>query len=185
MAKVSKEVASDLMNAVKQVSNKMKASDKVDNSSKSDVKIQKGITDTLEVENSLFEALDIEEESKSREPSPRTHEETCERDLRLAAEKNLPEPEFDFRNQYSSGDRVHFVKVIPSLGVKEIYVLTLRSIYPRMMIGYEEKGKCQCIGYAQRDSIFDSPKEANKYYKSIKITDVTGSNEPEEESLNQ
>lgn len=137
-----------------------------------------------EEENSLFEALDIpkeEEEDNRPEWEKRRavdHDEFCQWELEKAKLKGVPEPEFDFRNYYEKGQIVYFVRIMEALGEKEVKKLTLRTIYPRMMVGSEEKACCQCIGYNDRDQIFLTPRDADAYYKSIKLTSKYASEEP-------
>lgn len=106
------------------------------------------------------------------------HDEFCQWELEKAKLKGLPEPEFDFRNYYEKGQIAYYVRVMPSLGEKEVVKVTLRTIYPRLMVGSEEKGCCHCIGYNDRDKVFLTPRDADIYYKSIKVTSKYGSEEP-------
>lgn len=106
------------------------------------------------------------------------HDEFCQWELEKAKLKGLPEPEFDFRNHYEKGQIAYYVRVMPSLGEKEVVKVTLRTIYPRLMVGSEEKGCCHCIGYNDRDKVFLTPRDADIYYKSIKVTSKYGSEEP-------
>lgn len=108
---------------------------------------------------------DFEEESR-----PKTHEEFCERELEKARERNLPEPDFDFRNFYEKGQIVFFVRVLSKLGIKEVKKLYLRSIYPRMMVGSEDKAGCHCIGYNERDQVFLTPRDADAYFKTVEVS---------------
>lgn len=106
------------------------------------------------------------------------HDEFCQWELEKAKLKGLPEPEFDFRNHYEKGQIAYFVRVMPTLGEKEVVKVILRTIYPRLMVGSEEKGCCHCIGYNDRDKVFLTPRDADIYYKSIKVTSKYGSEEP-------
>lgn len=98
------------------------------------------------------------------------HDEFCKWEIEKAHLKGTPEPDFDFRNYYEKGQIVYFVRIMESLGEKEVKKLLLRTIYPRMMVGSEEKAACQCIGYNDRDKIFLTPRDADNYSKSIKLT---------------
>lgn len=133
-------------------------------------------------ENSLFEALDIPEEDDDRPEWEKRravdHDEFCEWELQKAQLKGLPEPDFDFRNFYEKGSIIYFVRIMEALGEKEVKKLYLRTIYPRLMVGSEEKGCCQCIGYNERDKVFLTPRDADAYCKSIKITAKYASEEP-------
>ena len=132
-------------------------------------------------DNSLFEALDLPKENDDRPEWEKRravdHDEFCQWELEKAKLKGVPEPEFDFRNYYEKGQIVYFVLIMEALGEKEVKKLTLRTIYPRMIVGSEEKACCQCIGYNDRDQIFLTPRDANAYYKSIKLTSKYASEE--------
>ena len=133
-------------------------------------------------DNSLFEALDLPKEDDDRPEWEKRravdHDEFCQWELEKAKLKGVPEPEFDFRNYYEKGQIVYFVRIMEALGEKEVKKLTLRTIYPRMIVGSEEKACCQCIGYNDRDQIFLTPRDADAYYKSIKLTSKYASEEP-------
>ena len=113
-----------------------------------------------------FESYVTYDESQKAN-GPMTYEETCEYDLKRAVEKELPEPDFDFRHHYEKGQIVYYVHIIEILGIKEVKKLYLRAIYPRMIIGTEEKSYCQCIGYSDRDRIFLTPRDADAYSRSV------------------
>lgn len=131
-----------------------------------------------EENNSLFEEIVPEEEPDNRpEWEKRSHkdfDEFCQWEIQKAHYYNKPEPDFDFRNFYEKGQVVYYVRVFEKLGEKEIQKLTLRTIYPRMLVGCLEKGYCQCIGLSCRDKIFETHKEALAYYRTIKVTSKYG-----------
>lgn len=133
-------------------------------------------------DNSLFEALDIPKEEDDRpvweQRRAVDHDEFCQWELEKAKLRGLPEPDFDFRAYYEKGSTIYFVRVMEALGEKEVKKLYLRTIYPRMMVGSEEKGCCQCIGYNERDKVFLTPRDADAYYKTIKVTAKYASEEP-------
>ena len=115
---------------------------------------------------------------------PKTHEEFCEHELKKAHDKNLPEPDFDFRNHYEKGDVIFYVRIFEALGEKEVKKLTIRTIYPRLMIGCEAKGCCYVVGYNERDKIFSNPYDADTYCDSIKVTAKYLFNKPEADDEN-
>lgn len=118
----------------------------------------------VEESNSLFDSFNFKEE-----PKPKNHEEFCELELKKAAERGVENPDFDFRNFYEQGETVYYVSCSERLGEKEIHKVFLRTIYPRMMVGSEEKAGCHCIGYNDRDNVFRDSKTANDYYKSLEV----------------
>ena len=183
MSKISKEVSKGLGSAIKEAQSKLADNlDMQDNVVEtllnSGVETQKKrkrrtkaeIEAIKQEENSLFEVFEIKEE-----PKPKTHEEFCELELKKAIEKGLSEPEFDFRDYYEKGEIGYFVRYSKELGEKEICKVYLRTIYPRTMVGSEEKGCCHCIGYKQKDQIFKTSKEAQTFYDSLNIVSKYGS----------
>lgn len=78
-------------------------------------------------------------------------------------------PGFNFHDYYQKGQKVFFVRVHEELGIKEFLELTLRTIYPKTIIGSKEKGCCYCIGPESKDMIFTERKNAVKCYDSINI----------------
>ena len=133
-------------------------------------------------DNSLFEALDIHEESKEEKVednrpewekrSAKDHDEFCEWELEKAKLKNLENPEFDFRNFYEKGQIIYYIHILRGgINTKELKKVKIRTIYPRMMICNEEKACCRCIGYNERDLIFDTPRDADVVYKTINLAD--------------
>ena len=183
MGKISNEVSKGLGDAIKEAQAKMTGNNPEDienvsaqevetllNSGAEAQKKRKRRTKTeIETEdNSLFESLlDIKTQEKI---GPMTYEQACERDLQKAVEKGLENPDFDFRNFYEKGQTVWFVQVFNTLGTKQIHKLYLRTIYPRLVIGSEEKAYCHCIGYKERDMIFLNQKDAQDYYNSLQIS---------------
>lgn len=142
-------------------------------------------------ENSLFEALDLPDDPNEEDNRPewekrnaRNHDEFCQWELEKAQLKGLPEPDFDFRNIYEKGDIVFYVRIIELLGEKEVKKVFLRTIYPRMMVGSEEKACCHCIGYNERDRIFRTPKEADDYCKAFKLSSKYASEETKQRKNN-
>lgn len=99
-----------------------------------------------------------------------THEEYCEKELREAHEKGFEDPDFDFRNEYFKGQQVYYVRVWRTrIKEKRIIPLKLRTLYPRCLVGCEDKGQCVCMGYQERDQIFTNIVDANNYFESIDL----------------
>lgn len=123
-------------------------------------------------ENSLFAELLPQEtpEQPQGEKWPKTYDEMCEYELRKAQERNLPEPDFDFRGMYAKGQKVWFVRVLGPLGEKEMLHVTIRTVYPRMLIVVEQKAYCHCVGYNMRDQIFDTEYHAQAYFDTVKVS---------------
>ena len=200
MGKISSQVSQGLGAAIQEVKNKI--SD--DTTSPEDllnsgVKVQKKRHRRTKAEiqaekeakaqgNSLFEALDIPEEFKEEKPednrpewekrSANSHEEFCEWELQKAKINNLEQPDFDFRNFYEKGQTVYYIRILNgNINTKELKRLKVRTIYPRAMVCNEEKTCCQCIGYEQRNLIFDNYVDANAAYDTINMEEEEVSNE--------
>ena len=199
MGKISSQVSKGLGAAIQEVKNKIsndtspeellnsrvEAQKKRHRRTKAEIQAEKETkqitVESESQENSLFEALDIpkEEEEIDNRPerekqSHKDFEEFCEWEIQKAHYYNKPEPDFDFRNFYEKGQVVYYVRVFEKLGEKEIQKLTLRTVYPRMLIGCLEKGYCQCIGINSRDMVFETHKEALDCYRNIKVISKYG-----------
>ena len=140
--------------------------------------ISKGLTKAVakvqdkinEQNNSLFDALTVEEQ-KPGQVKPMTHEEVCEESIRQAHEKGLPEPDFDYRNFYTTGQVIYFIHVLKgNIKTKQLKKLTVRTIYPRMLVCLDVGAACQCISYKDKDYIFDNMQNAQPLYDSIELT---------------
>lgn len=131
-------------------------------------------------DNSLFEAMGLTEEAEEdnrpewEKRNANNHDEFCEWELQKTQLKGLPDPDFDYRQTYSKGDIVYYVKVTESLGEKELLKLSLRTIYPRMLIGVLEKGYCQCLGYNDQENIFVNYKDALDCFNAAKVSSKYG-----------
>lgn len=106
---------------------------------------------------------------RNRATDLKSIETQCEEDLQRAQEKGWENPDFDYRNIYHHGDKIFYVLVEPTLGIKEIAELTVSTVYPRTVIAYYPKGKSLCIAYSEQDKIFFSRKEATEYFNSITV----------------
>ena len=94
-------------------------------------------------------------------------EEFCQRELDEARERNKEDPDWDYRNYYCKGQTVYVVRVYNYfLKEKKILTLKLRTVYPRMLIGIDDFG-CECIGFNERNNIFENIVDANTYYEGI------------------
>ena len=196
MGKISSQVSKGLGAAIQEVKNKISDDanpEKLLNSgaetqkkrhrrTKAEIQAAKEAKVTESQDNSLFEALDIHEESKEEKVednrpewekrSAKDHDEFCEWELEKAKLKNLENPEFDFRNFYEKGQIIYYIHILRGgINTKELKKVKIRTIYPRMMICNEEKACCRCIGYNERDLIFDTPKDADVVYKTINLAD--------------
>lgn len=160
MGKISKKVSRNLGAAIKEVKEKISNETALDQ-------------DTEDLLNSGVKAQNTRKKKDKESCFPVeksiSYDEFCQIELQKALEKGLPDPYFDFRNIYKKGQIVYFVHIIEAFGEKQVKKLYLRTIYPRMMVGSEEKACCQCIGYNDKDKVFNTIKEANEYSKSINI----------------
>ena len=196
MGKISSQVSKGLGADIQEVKNKINddiSPEKLLNSgaetkkkrnrrTKAEIKAEKEAKATESQDNSLFEALDIHEESKEEKVednrpewekrSAKDNDEFCEWELEKAKLKGLENPDFDFRTLYEKGQTIYFIHILRGgINTKELKKLKIRTIYPRMMVCNEEKACCQCIGYNERDLIFDTPRDADVVYKTINLAD--------------
>ena len=196
MGKISSQVSKGLGTAIQEVKNKInddispeellnsgvKTQKKRHRRTKAEIQAEKEAKAAKSQDNSLFEALDIHEESQKEEiednrpewekRSAKDNDEFCEWELEKAKLKGLENPEFDFRNFYEKGQTIYFIHILRGgINTKELKKLKIRTIYPRMMVCNEEKACCQCIGYNERDLIFDTPRDADVVYKTINLAD--------------
>lgn len=196
MGKISSQVSKGLGAAIQEVKNKINddiSPEKLLNSgvetqkkrhrrTKAEIQAEKKAKAAESQDNSLFEALDIHEESQKEEiednrpewekRSAKDNDEFCEWELEKAKLKGLENPDFDFRTLYEKGQTIYFIHILRGgINTKELKKLKIRTIYPRMMVCNEEKACCQCIGYNERDLIFDTPRDADVVYKTINLAD--------------
>lgn len=196
MGKISSQVSKGLGAAIQEVKNKInddispeellnsgaETQKKRHRRTKAEIQAEKEAKAAKSQDNSLFEALDIHEESQEEEiednrpewekRSAKDNDEFCEWELEKAKLKGLENPEFDFRALYEKGQTIYFIHILRGgINTKELKKLKIRTIYPRMMVCNEEKACCQCIGYNERDLIFDTPRDADVVYKTINLAD--------------
>ena len=195
MGKISSQVSKGLGAAIQEVKNKINddiSPEKLLNSgaetqkkrhrrTKAEIQAEKEAKAAESQDNSLFEALDIHEESNEKtednrpeweKRSAKDNDEFCEWELEKAKLKGLENPDFDFRTLYEKGQTIYFIHILRGgINTKELKKVKIRTIYPRMMICNEEKACCQCIGYSERDLIFDTPRDADVVYKTINLAD--------------
>ena len=196
MGKISSQVSKGLGTAIQKVKNKInddispkellnsgaETQKKRHRRTKAEIQAEKEAKAAESQNNSLFEALDVHEEFQEEEVednrpewekrSAKDNDEFCEWELEKAKLKGLENPEFDFRNFYEKGQTIYFIHILRGgINTKELKKLKIRTIYPRMMVCNEEKACCQCIGYNERDLIFDTPRDADVVYKTINLAD--------------
>ena len=99
-----------------------------------------------------------------------THEEFCQWEIEKAHINRKEDPNFDFRLLYTKGDKIYLVRHHKELKIKRLYALKLRTIYPRTMVGTEDKQGCQVIGMKEKDNIFINRQDAVDYFDTIKAS---------------
>lgn len=189
MAKISTNVTNGLSDAISKAQSQINGDNSAEELLNSGVKVQKKrhrrtkaeieadkVNEISQESNSLFDELIPKEEENRPEWEKRNakdHDEFCAWELEKAKLKGLENPEFDYRNYYEKGNVVWLVRYYEKLGTKELLKLTLRTIYPRMIVGVVEKQYCECIGYNERDCLFLNQRDALNYFNSIKgnVTD--------------
>lgn len=125
-------------------------------------------------ENSLFAELLPKEEEKPAEQKgekwPKTYEETCEYELRRAHQEGWEDPDFDFRKTYAKGQHLWYVRILSSLGEKEMFETIVQTVYPRTIILAQPKAFCHCVGYKMRDQLFYTQMEAAQFFETVKVS---------------
>lgn len=97
-------------------------------------------------------------------------EEFCQWEKEKAHIKGYEEPDFDFRDSYSAGEKVFLVRVYENYKEKEFIEMTLRTVYTRDMVGVVDKKYCQMVGFNERDNLFTNKQHARNFYNSISFT---------------
>jgi hypothetical protein len=97
-------------------------------------------------------------------------EEFCQWEKEKAHIKGYEEPDFDFRDSYSTGEKVFLVRVYDNYKEKEFIEMTLRTVYTRDMVGVVDKKYCQMVGFNERDNLFTNKQHARSFYNSISFT---------------
>jgi len=96
-------------------------------------------------------------------------DEFCQWEMDKAKAEGLEQPDFDFRNIYDKGSIVYLVRrnrgitEADSGQVGRLIPLTLRTIYPRCLIGIAEGRGCEVIGFNERDNVFSNRMDANDF----------------------
>ena len=104
-----------------------------------------------------------------KQSQSKTVEEVIKEEKEKAKKNGLNEPDFDFNEEYKSGDKIYYVLLNYLTGDKELLELTVRTIYARSLVAWEDKGMARLIGYKDRDWIFRDRREAECYYKAAKV----------------
>lgn len=138
----------------------------------------KSIKEQLEKELDVSKAI-ARARSKARRaaieydnPPIPTPEEFCAQELQKAKEKQLENPDFDFRDFYNVGDQIWFVRIGRHKWYgKSIKYLKVRTIYPRMIVACFETGEACCIDYSERDQIFSNNADAKAFFNSLDLPD--------------
>lgn len=114
----------------------------------------------------VTEKIDTYKESISK---MKTMDEICEEQIQRAKDKNLPNPDFDFRNSYSKGQIIYYVETNELVGSKKMLELKISSVYPRAIIAYEDMGMAHTIGLEDDEMIFLDRRDAESVYESMVV----------------
>lgn len=96
-------------------------------------------------------------------------EEFCEQQLQRAKDKNLPQPDFDYRSLFSKGQNIYYVETNELCGTKKMLELKITNVYPRVIIAFEDQGMAHTIGYEDVDLIFTKRSECEECYKTLRV----------------
>lgn len=114
----------------------------------------------------VTEKIDAYKESISK---MKTMDEICEEQIQKAKDRNLPNPDFDFRNSYSKGQIIYYVETNELVGTKKMLELKISSVYPRAIIAYEDMGMAHTIGFEDDEMIFLDRRDAESVYESTTV----------------
>lgn len=114
----------------------------------------------------VTEKIDAYKESINK---MKTMDEICEEQIQRAKDKNLPNPDFDFRNTYSKGQIIYYVETNELVGSKKMLELKISSVYPRAIIAYEDMGMAHTIGFEDDEMIFLDRRDAESVYESTTV----------------
>lgn len=114
----------------------------------------------------VTEKIDAYKESISK---MKTMDEICEEQIQKAKDRNLPNPDFDFRNSYSKGQIIYYVETNELVGSKKMLELKISSVYPRAIIAYEDMGMAHTIGFEDDEMIFLDRRDAESVYESTTV----------------
>lgn len=96
-------------------------------------------------------------------------DEICEEQLQKARNENLPQPNFDFRNDYFKGQLIYYIKVNEFCGKKDIMKLKISTVYPRLIVAHEEQGVFHYIGFSEADMIFFTLAECERVFINLEV----------------
>lgn len=115
-------------------------------------------------EDPFTQAEQIIEQTTEEKEHPKTKVEES-----ANAEKEEKYPGFNFNDYYEKGQKIFFIRILEPLGYKEFMELTIRTIYPKTIIGFEKKHSTQSIGPDAADMIFTDRVTALDIYDQIKL----------------
>ena len=91
----------------------------------------------------------------------------CNWELEQARIFEKEDPDFDYRHYYDKGMPVYLIRKNNDSKTKKFIPLTLRTVYPRCIVGVVEGKYCEVIGFKERDNIFTSREDAKESYEAI------------------
>lgn len=80
----------------------------------------------------------------------------------------MNDPYFNFGEYYSKGDTLYYIYNNELMSSRELIKVSVRTIYPRVIIGTDEEGRSFTIDISEADRIFREKAKAEKYYKETK-----------------
>ena len=78
------------------------------------------------------------------------------------------ELDFYFGSNFVKGQRLWYINHNKTMNTVVCEDITIRTIYPRMIISNTESGEARCIDYNEREMLFDTPLEAEEVLKGFK-----------------
>ena len=74
---------------------------------------------------------------------------------------------YDFRDHYQKGDWIYYLHISDVTNKVSILNLKVSTLYPNIMIAYEDRGMSYCIDSKDKDKIFETESGAEEYLKEI------------------
>lgn len=79
----------------------------------------------------------------------------------------MNDPYFNFGECYVRGDTLYYIYVNDLMRKKELLQLTVRTIYPKVLIAQDKNAQCYCISVEENERIFNQKEDAMLQMRSI------------------
>ena len=77
---------------------------------------------------------------------------------------------FNYESLYKKGQKVYYLRILPTLKIKDMIQLKLRTVCPTYIIGCAKESKqAVVVGIGDKDNVFVDVDEAKAKYKNVKF----------------